>query len=96
MTEDAGTTILIGHRDTHFAFLRKLRPGDLLWLDQPDGRTVRYVVRETAIVDSKTGVIGSDGVPRLALVPVIHSTLIVSGSPWRFVAVAEKEDTETL
>lgn len=63
-----GTTVLTAHRDTHFAFLRKLKPGEILSLETPAGRTLNYVVRETAVLDTSTGAIASDTVPRLALV----------------------------
>jgi sortase A len=85
-----GTTMITGHRDTHFAFLPKLEPGDALSIDLPDGRTSRYIVRETAVIDSRTGVIASDTIPRLALVTCYPFHTLTPGSPWRFVVMADE------
>ena len=84
-----GTVILTGHRDTHFAFLRKLRHDDLLRLEMADGRTVHYVVREATVMDSRTGAIASDDRPRLALITCYPFDAITPGGPWRFVVMAE-------
>ena len=48
-----GTTVVAGHRDTHFAFLRDLRAGDPLELEDRLGRVHRYEVVETAIVHAR-------------------------------------------
>jgi sortase A len=87
-----GTTVITGHRDTHFAFLRKLKRDDVLSVDMPDGRAARYVVRDTAVIDSRTGVIASDNIPRLALVTCYSFRTLVPGGPWRFVVMAEQQD----
>ena len=39
---ERGTAVFAAHRDTHFAFLRDLRPGDLIVVEQIGGRTARY------------------------------------------------------
>jgi sortase A len=85
-----GTTVLTGHRDTHFSFLRKLRAGDILTVETPDGRTVDYVVHETAVLDSRTGAIASEAIPRLALVTCYPFHAIGPGGPWRFVVMSEE------
>ena len=55
-----GTTILTGHRDTHFAFLPRLQPTDEVLMETPDRRQYRYIVRDVSIVDGRTAIIGSD------------------------------------
>jgi sortase A len=84
-----GTTILTGHRDTHFAFLRRVQPTDEILMETPDRRQHRYIVRDTSIVDGTTAVIGSDGMPRLALVTCYPFDAIVPGGPLRFVVIAD-------
>ena len=84
-----GTTVLIGHRDTHFAFLRKVQHGDILSMETPAGRRIDYVVRETAVLDSRTRAIASDTLPRLALVTCYPFHTIAPGGPWRFVVMSE-------
>ena len=44
-----GTCILAGHRDTSFRFLRRLRRGDLVLLDDGRGRRWRYRVESTTV-----------------------------------------------
>jgi len=37
-----GTAVFAAHRDTHFAFLGDVRPGDLILVEELDGRTTSY------------------------------------------------------
>lgn len=46
-----GLTVLSGHRETHFAFLGRLRPGDELVLETADGQTHRYRVSGHEVVN---------------------------------------------
>ncbi|KRA65355.1 sortase [Caulobacter sp. Root656] len=39
---DQGTTVYAAHRDTHFALLGQLKPGDEIQIDRIDGRHVRF------------------------------------------------------
>lgn len=50
---DTGTTIISGHRDTHFAWLRDLRPGESVRLETLQGPR-DYVVVHREVVDSRT------------------------------------------
>lgn len=47
-----GTTVLSGHRDTHFAWLRDLRPGDTVELESAAGRQ-RWQVLGGTVADSR-------------------------------------------
>ncbi len=47
-----GTVIISGHRDTHFRFLRDLRPGMLVQV-QTQSAAVQYRVRSAVIVDAR-------------------------------------------
>jgi sortase A len=47
-----GRAVIAGHRDTHFAFLRKLRPGDPLQLQLPRGGVRHYRVAAANVVDA--------------------------------------------
>ena len=48
----AGTTIISGHRDTHFAWLRDLRQGDAMTLETPQGPR-EFQVASMQVVDSR-------------------------------------------
>lgn len=48
-----GVSAAAAHRDTHFALIQHLAIGDPIWVETLDGRKLRYVVRETGIVDAR-------------------------------------------
>jgi sortase A len=50
---EIGTSVLSGHRDTHFAFLKRLAVGDTVEIDTVTG-TRRYRVEEAQVVDTRT------------------------------------------
>jgi sortase A len=47
----SGNSVLSGHRDTHFAFLRDLREGDALWIEGLDGARRLYRFEGATVVD---------------------------------------------
>jgi len=49
---DPGHSIVAGHRDTSFRFLRELVTGDRIVVDRADGGRALYVVETTAVVDA--------------------------------------------
>jgi sortase A len=47
---EAGTAIYSGHRDTHFAFLGEVVPGDEIEVTRRDGEHFRFRVTGTSVV----------------------------------------------
>jgi sortase A len=91
----AGTAILSGHRDTHFRFLARLRPGDEVIVDTPGRPPAHFRVRETAVVDSRTAVIRSAGdAAALVLVTCYPFDAVRPGGPLRYVVAAEPASVE--
>lgn len=89
---DAGTSIVAGHRDTHFAFLRRLRPGDVLRVEDRQGRRHRYRVAETAVVHERDARVAAEtDVDRLVLVTCWPFEALRPGTDLRFVVLAERE-----
>lgn len=87
-----GTTILTGHRDTHFRFLRTLQDGDRISLQAADGRWYAYRVRDRRIVSVTDGGIPLiDGPSRLILVTCYPFNGLISGGPLRYVVTAEAD-----
>ncbi len=86
------TTVLSGHRDTHFAFLRDLRPGDDLALQGADGITQRYSVASGAVVHEGDVRLSEPDAPTLVLATCWPFDAIDPGTPWRYLvtAVAKK------
>jgi sortase A len=88
-----GTTILTGHRDTHFAFLKNLELGDRLTLQTGNGRLLSFLILERIIVDHRTASIPiRQGEPWLVLVTCYPFDTPIPGGPLRFVVTAEAEE----
>ena len=86
--EQTGRTIIAGHRDTHFAFLREIQPGDELRLQDHTGVTHRFMVSDTRVVDSQSTQLSLDGVKELVLVTCYPFDALSAGGPLRFVVFA--------
>ena len=81
--------VVIGHRDSHFRFLKHLRIGDLLHLESADGVTYRYRVGEMAVVhESETGVMAYGTTEKLTLITCYPFDAILPGGPLRYVVEA--------
>jgi len=84
-----GTTILTGHRDTHFAFVGHLKQMDEIVIDTPEGNSKRYLVDESRIVDSRTDSIHlTDDEDALILVTCYPFDAISFGGPLRYLVRA--------
>lgn len=91
-----GTTILTGHRDTHFRFLERLQPGETIRLQLSSGRWMQFTVRDRQVVDSRSAWIRSDDDERqVVLVTCYPFDAILPGGPLRYVVTAEEEKRET-
>lgn len=90
---EPGNAVVSGHRDTHFAFLRRLAKGDEVVIEGRDGRRLRYVVADTRVVDEHDLAITADaGDTRLTLVTCYPFDAIRPGGPLRYVVVARRVD----
>jgi sortase A len=91
MPGDRGNCVITAHRDTHFAPLRYVMPGDVLALQRADGETARYEVKGIRIVSKwDTSVIAQDERSRLTLITCYPFDAVMSGGPLRYVVMAEK------
>ncbi len=91
LPSSVGTTILTGHRNTHFRFLKELTREDELVIQTASGNELRYMVAERRIVDSRSGTITLDpSQPRLVLVTCYPFDAMMPGGPLRYVVVAEE------
>jgi sortase A len=85
----AGTAVITGHRDTHFAFLARVRAGDTLVMELPGRAPVTFRVIETAVVDARTAaVVNDDAVSALVLVTCYPFDAVTAGGPLRYVVAA--------
>ncbi len=84
-----GTTILTGHRDTHFRFLKRLRWQDEIVIETVQRTLQRYRVQSRQIVDARTASIGlTKENDQLTLVTCYPFDTPVTGGPLRFLVTA--------
>lgn len=80
-----GNSVLSGHRDTHFSWLRELREGDRLTLETASGPR-RYGMASHAIVhESETALLGPEAGDRLQLLTCYPFDGLSAGTPYRYV-----------
>jgi sortase A len=89
-----GESVLAGHRETHFAFLRDLSVGDVIVTEDRDGLTTRFTVTDARVVDGRTvragGAAAPDDPAALMLVTCYPFDADEIG-PERYVVVAEAD-----
>ncbi len=82
-----GLSIIGGHRDTHFALLADVKPGEPLLLHSKDGTARRYQVTSSFIADTRRGPLRAAG-DGLLLVTCYPFDALRGGGPLRYVVVA--------
>lgn len=88
---ELGNTIIAGHRDTHFQFLRNVTAGDVIGIESPDRQRYVYEVVDVDIVDSRRGSLLLDtDTAMLTLVTCYPFEAREAGGPLRFVVTARK------
>jgi sortase A len=94
---EVGNCVLSGHRDTHFAFLRELHPGDVLTLQAASGALVEYRVATAEVVHRKdVRVLLDVGDTRLTLITCYPFDTPLPGGALRYVVIAVKSAERTL
>lgn len=89
----AGNTVISGHRDTHFALLRGIAPGDPIDVETVAGTILGYRVTSRAIVDrSQVAVADDHGIDELTLVTCWPFDALARGGPLRLVVSARRMD----
>jgi sortase A len=97
-----GNAVISAHRDTHFAVLSTVRPGDPISVETWQARVgggpspVRYAVVDARILDADdpvavAEVIGDAGDDRLSLITCWPFDAIATGTRWRYVVTAVRE-----
>ena len=87
---EMGNTVIAGHRDTHFSFLRKVEVGESLLLETVSGSKHLYKVVGIDVVDSRHGSLQLDtDEPFLSLVTCYPFETLAPGGPLRYVVTAK-------
>ncbi len=87
---ERGNSVIAGHRDTHFSFLRDVEIGESLAVETIAGRKHLYKVIGIDIVDSRRGSLLLDTEqPMLSLVTCYPFESRQAGGPLRYVVTAK-------
>ncbi|MDH5303597.1 MAG: class GN sortase [Gammaproteobacteria bacterium] len=87
---EPGNTVIAGHRDTHFSFLRDIEIGEFLVLETVSGKKHLYKVVGTDVVDSRRGSLLLDtDEAYLSLVTCYPFEAREPGGPMRYVVTAK-------
>ncbi|MGI9247671.1 MAG: class GN sortase [Woeseiaceae bacterium] len=90
MPGKVGNTVIAGHRDTHFQFLRDVEAGELLGIESTSGQRHVYKVLGADIVDSrKGGLVLDTDTAMLTLVTCYPFGARESGGPLRYIVTAK-------
>jgi sortase A len=86
-----GTSVISAHRDTHFEVLKKVKLGDVVTLERPDGLTLSYKIQKTRVLSRPELSLPTDAGPdRLILVTCWPFDAVAPNTKKRFVVVGEK------
>jgi sortase A len=90
-SEEGGQSLILsGHRDTHFSFVRDVQHGDTMTVQTIRGNWHRFVVENTAVVDSRieTLTMYQGGTNLLLLITCYPFDALLPGGPLRYVVAA--------
>jgi sortase A len=88
---DTGNSVIAGHRDTHFSFLRDVEVGESIVIERASGRRYYYEVIGIDIVDSRRGSLLLDTEEAiLSLVTCYPFDAVEAGGPLRYVVTAKQ------
>jgi sortase A len=91
MPGQVGNSVIAGHRDTHFAFLRDVEQGERLGIETMGGGRHAYEVIDLQIVDSRKGSLVLDtDLSMLTLVTCYPFDALEPGGPLRYVVTAKR------
>lgn len=91
LPSEKGTTVIGGHRDTHFSFLKDIKLGELFLLQSSNGSWQYYQLDSTQIVDTRQGPWEIDPKKEeIHLITCYPFNSMISGGPLRYVAIATR------
>jgi sortase A len=84
-----GTAIVTAHRDTHFRFLERVKPGDEILVEVPGRPRTRFWIEALSVVDARTAMIRTEHeAASLVLMTCYPFDGVISGGPLRYVVTA--------
>lgn len=93
-----GTTLIAAHRDTQFAALQQLQPGDEIVIETQKGEKIIYQISGHRIVDSRSEPLLTvdDNSRRLTLITCYPFDAIQAGGPMRYLVDAQAQPSPQL
>ncbi len=86
-----GNTVIVAHRDTHFAFLKSVALDDEIDVEAAHGARARYRVSRIEVVDrGESRVLDPADQAQLTLITCFPFDAVRPGTPLRYVVVAER------
>jgi sortase A len=86
-----GNSVIVAHRDTHFAFLERVRPDDEIDIEAAHGVKSRYRVRDVSVVDKgEARVLDPADSAQLTLITCFPFDAIRPGTSLRYVVIADR------
>jgi len=90
-----GNTVIAGHRDTHFRFLKDIQRGELIQLQSLTGETIKYKVSEAIIVHKKQAeYLAKTSENTLTLITCYPFDAIRAGGPLRYLVIAKQSSPD--
>lgn len=85
-----GNSVLIGHRDTHFAILETVQPGELIEVETLYGKTLYRVDSARITHQTQAGIVEETLASSLTLITCYPFNSVQSGTDMRYVVTAYK------
>jgi len=86
-----GNTVIVAHRDTHFAFLRHLSIGEEIQVETAAAKVARYRVSEVTVVDKgEARLLDPADAAQLTLITCFPFDAVMPGTTLRYVVIAER------
>jgi sortase A len=86
----AGLIVIAGHRDTHFRFLKDLRPGDEIALEVAGRPTRRYRVTDSEVINARDVKLVESDDSGLVLATCYPFEALLPGGPQRYLVFSER------
>jgi sortase A len=87
----SGNSVIVAHRDTHFAFLRSMALDDEIEVEGARGARARYRVSDVSIVDQgEARVLDAADSEQLTLITCYPFDAVMPGTRLRYVVVAQR------
>ena len=91
LPKDNKVTIISGHRDSHFIYIKNLEIGDIIKIQDKENNWYTYIVENFFIVNSlKEEILMNQNEKKLLIITCYPFNEIHSGTPYRYIISAKE------